>query len=86
MSYGGLKNFNKVFIVGNLSRDPELTKTADGTSVTRLVAAVNRKWKSKGELKEETAFIDIIVWAEQADKCYQYLLLLSLEYLDLISK
>lgn len=73
MSYGGLKNFNKVFIIGNLSRDPEINKTPDGTSVTRLVAAVNRKWKSKGDIKEETAFIDIIVWAEQAEKCYKYL-------------
>ncbi|HOK39841.1 MAG TPA: single-stranded DNA-binding protein [bacterium] len=73
MSYGGLKNFNKVFIIGNLSRDPELSKTPDGTSVARLVAAVNRKWKSKGEIKEETAFIDIIVWASQAEKCCEYL-------------
>jgi single-strand DNA-binding protein len=74
MSYGGLKNFNKVFIVGNLSREPELTQTPNGVSVTRIVIAVNRKWKSRGELKEETAFLDVIVWADQADKCKEFLI------------
>ncbi len=73
MSYGGLKNLNKVLVIGNLSREPEINTTAEGTSVARLVAAVNRKWKSRGVVKDETAFIDIIVWADQAERCYKFL-------------
>lgn len=59
--------------MGNLTRDPELRYTPNGTAVANLGLAVNRRWKSGDELKEETDFFDIVVFGKQAENCGEYL-------------
>jgi single-strand DNA-binding protein len=67
-------SLNKVFLMGNLTRDPELRYTPGGAAVTDLPIAVNRSWTGKdGERKEEVLFVDVTVWDRQAETCCQYL-------------
>ncbi len=69
-----MANLNKVFLIGNLTRDPELRYTPGGTGVANLGLAVNRRFKdSSGELKEEVCFLTVTVWDKQAEACCQYL-------------
>lgn len=65
--------FNKVIMVGNLTRDPELRYTASGTAVANLGLAVNSKFRSGDEFKEEVLFIDVVVWGKQGETVSQYL-------------
>jgi single-strand DNA-binding protein len=64
---------NKVLLIGNLTKDPELRYTASGTAVCDFSLAVNRVYTSNGEKKEETCFIDINVWGRQAESVSKYL-------------
>ncbi len=67
-------NLNKVFIIGNLTRDPELRSLPSGQSVTSFGVATNRTWKNQqGEKKEDTQFHNIVVFGKQADTVAQYL-------------
>ncbi|HTZ11905.1 MAG TPA: single-stranded DNA-binding protein [Candidatus Margulisiibacteriota bacterium] len=69
-----MANFNKVFLMGNLTKDPELRYTPQGTAVVNLRLAVNRKFRNKNqELKDEVCFITAVVWNKQAETCNQYL-------------
>ena len=70
-----MSSFNRVIILGNLCRDPELRKTPSGASVVELRMAVNDVYKNRttGERIDKTNFIDVIVWNQQADICHQYL-------------
>lgn len=69
-----MANFNKVILVGNLTRDPELRYTPKGTAIARIGMAINRTWKSEtGENKEETTFVDVDAWGRQAEIIGQYL-------------
>ncbi len=69
-----MANFNRVFLMGNLTRDPELRYTPSGAAVTNLRIAVNRRYKTQtGEIKEETAFITVVAWGKQAETCTQFL-------------
>jgi single-strand DNA-binding protein len=70
-----MANFNKVMLIGNLTKDPELRYTPQGTAVVNLRMAVNRKFRSNKsqELKEETCFVTAVVWDKQAETCNQYL-------------
>lgn len=65
--------FNKVILMGNLTRDPEVRYTPQGTSVCNFGIAINRKYKQGDELKEDVTFINIVVFGKQADSCGQYL-------------
>ena len=65
--------FNKVILIGNLTRDPEMRYTPQGTSVCSFGLAVNRKYKQGDEMKEEVTFINIVVFGKQADTSGQYL-------------
>lgn len=65
--------FNKIILIGNLTRDPELRYTPQGTSVCNFGIAVNRKYKQADEMKEEVTFINVVVFGKQADTCGQYL-------------
>lgn len=65
--------FNRVILIGNLTRDPEVRYTPQGTSVCNFGIAVNRKFKQGDETKEEVTFINIVVFGKQADTCGQYL-------------
>ena len=67
-------SMNRVFLMGNLTRDPEVRKTASGITVTDLGLAVSEKYKNKaGETVESVCFADIVVWGHQAETCKQYL-------------
>jgi single-strand DNA-binding protein len=67
-------NLNKIFIVGNLTKDPELRYTPQGTAVTTLRIAANRTFKDKtGQTQKDTCFVNIVVWAQMAEVCNQYL-------------
>lgn len=69
-----MANFNKVLLIGNLTKDPELRYTPQGTAVVNLRLAVNRKFRDKNqELKEEVCFITVVAWDKQAETCNQYL-------------
>ncbi len=68
-----MPNVNKVFLMGNLTRDPELRYTAGGSSVTNLGLAINRKFKKGEEWQDETCFVDITVWGKQGENCAEYL-------------
>ena len=69
-----MASLNKVLLIGNLTKDPELHYTPNGTAVTNLRIAVNRKFKDRsGELKEDTCFITVTAWDKQAEICNQYL-------------
>lgn len=65
--------FNKVILIGNLTRDPELRYTPQGTTVCNFGIAVNHKYKQAEEMKEEVTFINVVVFGKQADTCGQYL-------------
>ena len=69
-----MASVNKVFLIGNLTRDPELRYTANGSAVTDLGIATNRAYTTKdGDRREEVTFIDVTVWNRQAETCCQYL-------------
>lgn len=65
--------FNKVILIGNLTKDPELRYTPQGTAVASFRIAVNSRYKQSDEVKSETLFIDIVVFGKQAESCSQYL-------------
>jgi len=65
--------FNKVILLGNLTRNPELRYTPNGTPVATLGLAVSRRYKQANDLKEEVCFVDIVVFGKQAEHCGQYL-------------
>lgn len=70
-----MANLNKVFLMGNLTRDPELRYTSSGMAVCKLGLAVNRRYRDRNndEFKEETCFVDITVWGKNGENCGQYL-------------
>lgn len=70
-----MASLNKVFLIGNLTKDPELRYTPNGIGVVNLRVAVNRKFRDRtsGELKEETCFVTVTAWDKQAEACNQYL-------------
>ena len=65
--------FNKVILIGNLTRDPELRYTPQGTPVVNIRIAVNSRIKQGDEYKDETLFIDTVVFGKQAENITQYL-------------
>ncbi|HEU5081121.1 MAG TPA: single-stranded DNA-binding protein [Opitutaceae bacterium] len=65
---------NKVFLIGNLTRDPELRVTPKGTAICQFGLAVNRQFKDEsGQTRDETAFIDIEAWGKQGELVSKYL-------------
>jgi single-strand DNA-binding protein len=65
--------FNKIILIGNLTKDPELRYTPQGSPVTSFRLAVTSKYRSGDEMKEDTLFIDVVVWGKQGESCSQYL-------------
>lgn len=63
---------NKAIIIGNLTKDPELTQTTSGISVCRFSLAVSRKF-TNAEGERETDFLNIVVWRNLAENCHKYL-------------
>jgi len=65
--------YNKIILIGNLTKDPELRYTPQGTPVATLRLAVNYRYKQSDEAKQETMFIDNVVFGKQAETCSKYL-------------
>lgn len=69
-----MANLNKVMLIGNLTRDPEVRYTPKGTAVTDIGMAINRNYSlDDGERREETTFVDITFWGRQAEVLGQYM-------------
>lgn len=69
-----MPSLNKVLLIGNLTRDPEIRYTSGGAAICGFGLAVNRKYvTAKGEDRDETCFVDIDVWGKQAESCNSYL-------------
>ncbi len=67
-------SLNKVQIIGNLTRDPEVRQTPNGQTVATIGVATNRKWKDKtGQLQEDVEFHSVVAWGRLAEICQQYL-------------
>ncbi|MCL4229802.1 single-stranded DNA-binding protein [Candidatus Dependentiae bacterium] len=70
-----MADFNRVIMIGNLTRDPEHRQLPSGQAVCRLGLASNRQYRNKqtGSMVQEVCFIDVDVWGPQAESCKQYL-------------
>ncbi len=69
-----MPNYNKVILMGNLTRDPEVKYTSSGTAIANLSMAINRNWTNKdGQKQEDTTFIEVEAWDRQAEVIGQYL-------------
>jgi single-strand DNA-binding protein len=70
-----MASFNKVILMGNLTRDPQVKYTTGGTAVTEIGLAVNRQWfdKQSNTKKDETTFVDITLWGRTAEIAGEYL-------------
>jgi single-strand DNA-binding protein len=64
-----VKSLNQVTILGNLTRDPELRTAPNGQKVCSFSIALNRSYKSDGEWKEATDFMDIVAWGPLGERC-----------------
>lgn len=70
-----MASFNKVILMGNLTREPELKTAPSGSKVADLGLAISESWRDKtsGENREVVCFVDVIVWDRLAELCHQYL-------------
>lgn len=69
-----MRSLNKVLLIGNLTRDPELQDMESGIKMGKFTLATNRNWISKdGEKKEQTDFHNIVVWRKLAEICFSHL-------------
>ncbi len=70
-----MASFNRVILMGNLTRDPQLKYTPGGSAVAEVGLAVNRSWfdKQTNQRKEETTFVDVTLWGRQAEVVVEYL-------------
>jgi single-strand DNA-binding protein len=70
-----MANFNRVILVGNLTRDPQVRYTPGGTAVSEIGLAVNRSWfdQKTNSRREETTFVDVTLWGRQAEVAGEYL-------------
>lgn len=70
-----MASFNKVILLGNLTRDPQVRYTPSGTAVAELGLAVNRYWfdKASNSRREETTFVDVTLWGRDAEVAGEYL-------------
>ena len=69
-----MAGYNRVVLLGNLTRDPRLREVPSGTSVADIGLATNETFRNRdGEQVEKTCFVDIVAWGRQAETCAQYL-------------
>jgi len=69
-----MADFNKVILVGRLTRDPELRYVSGGTAVCEISLALGRKWKgTDGQMRDETSFVDVVIWGKQGENVNQYM-------------
>jgi single-strand DNA-binding protein len=68
-----MANLNKVMVIGNVTREPEIRHTSGGAAVTNFTVAVNESWKDKdGNKQERTEFVNCVAWAKQAELIGEY--------------
>lgn len=78
-----MASLNRIFLIGNLTRNPELRYVPSGTAVASFGMAVNRNFTTQtGEKKQETCFVKVVVWGKQAEACNQYLAKGSLVFVE----
>lgn len=78
-----MRSVNKVIIVGNLTRDPELRQTENGQAVCTFGVATNRDWVNKNGVKQSLAeFHEVVAWAKLAEICHQFLKKGNLVYIE----
>ena len=78
-----MRSVNKVIIVGNLTRDPEMKQTTNGQAVTTFGIATNREWVTTGsDRKKSTEFHECVAWARLAELCHKYLKKGKLVYVE----
>ena len=65
--------YNRIILIGHLTKDPELRYTPQGTPVSTFRIAVNTRYKQSEESREDTLFIDVVTFGKQAETCSQYL-------------
>ncbi|HEY8965307.1 MAG TPA: single-stranded DNA-binding protein [Candidatus Methylacidiphilales bacterium] len=69
-----MADLNKVLLIGNLTRDPEIRYTPKGTAVGDLAIAINSTYKTQdGQTKDEVCYVDIVAWGRQAETCKEFL-------------
>ena len=69
-----MAGLNRVVMIGNLTDDPELRYTQNGTARTRFSIAINRSWRDReGNMKDEVTFVPVVVWGPQAEHCANFL-------------
>lgn len=69
-----MASLNKVMLIGNLTRDPELRYTPNGKAVADISLAINRVWvNDAGQKQEDTTFVEVTLWGRQAELAQQYL-------------
>lgn len=69
-----MPSFNRVVLMGNLTRDPKVRQIPSGMSVADIAVATNERYRNReGEQVEKTCFVDIVAWGRQAETCGQYL-------------
>lgn len=68
-----MSSYNKIMIMGNLTRDPEVKYTPRGAAVAELGLAINRSYKVGEETREEVTFVDVVLWSRLAELAGQYL-------------
>ena len=68
-----MANLNKVFLLGNLTRDPELKHIGTGAAVCKFSIAVNRSFKQGDEWKKEAQFFNIVAWSKLGENCNKFL-------------
>ena len=68
-----MASLNKVLVMGNLTRDPQLRYTPNGAAVTNFGLAINRRYRQGEEWRDEVTFIDVVVWARMAELVSEYL-------------
>lgn len=78
-----MRSINKVILIGNLTRDPEMRQTPNGQNVTTFGIATNREWATKeGDRKSSAEFHECVAWARLAEICNQYLKKGQLVYVE----
>ncbi len=67
------RGLNKIMIIGNLGREPEMRYTPSGRPVTTFSVGTSRSWNAEGERREETEWFNVVAWGNLAEICKQYL-------------
>ncbi len=68
-----MASYNKVLLMGNLTKAPEVRYTPNGSAVCDFSIALNRRYQSNGQDRDEVCYVDVVVWAKQAESCGRYL-------------